>query len=396
MSARPGEALGSVTAAMAASGLAAVVDEMAIVLKRTAASPRIAVRRQFGCALLADGAVVAADNPRYLATLEASASRCIEAFEFDLEADDVILTNDPYSGTPTIHHITVVAPIGVGQELPAYVAVQAHVDDIGGIVMGNYDPDASELRTEGVRFTPLRIIKSGRRRRDVVDTIVFNSRLPETLERDLEAILAAASVGQRRFGRLADAYGLDAVLEAMRATLAYAERRMRGVLAKIPEGVHEGLAELHAGDDGRKPIRVAVALTRSGESTTLDFGGSDMQSETFVNCTAATTRTLALLPLLGLFGDDPPPCNSGLLQAIEVRLKEGSVVAARYPAPTGWAFDHVGHEVTQAVRAALADAVSEQAGPGWPCHNLVKVGRKERRVGTSEEQRGRTDLAPPA
>lgn len=393
MRAKPGTAAEAVTASIIVGRLAAVVDEMAVVLKRTAASPRIGVRRQFGCALLDGDAVVAADNPRYLATLEASAHRCIEAFGFDLEADDVILTNDPYSGTPTIHHLSVVAPIGVGQELPAYVAVQAHVDDIGGIVMGNYDPDARELRTEGVRFTPLRIVRSGRRRRDVLDTILFNSRLPETLERDLEGMLAAVSVAQRRLAGLADAYGLDVLLEAMRATVAYTERRMRGALCKIPEGAYGGLAQLEVGGDKREPIRVAVTLTRSGERTTLDFGGSDAQSETFVNCTAATTRTLALLPLLGLFDEDPPPCNSGLLRAIELVLDEGSVVAARYPAPTAWSFDHVGHEVMQAVRAALAAALPAEAGPGWPSRNLVTVVRKEQRVGTSEEQLGVTDLA---
>jgi N-methylhydantoinase B len=390
--ARPGSAAGAVTASVVAGRLAAVVDEMAIVLKRTAASPRLGVRRQFGCALLAGEAVVAADNPRYLATLEASALRCIEAFEFDLEVDDVILTNDPYSGTPTIHHVSIVGPIGVGRELPAFVAVQAHFGDVGGIVMGNYDPDARELRAEGVRFTPLRIVKSGRARRDVLDTIVLNSRMPETFERDLEGMLAAVSVGRRRFARLADAFGLEALLDAMRATVDYAERRMRGALSRIPEGVYGGLAELEAGGYGREPLRVAVSLARSGERTTLDFRGSDAQSTTFVNCTAATTRTLVMMPLLGLC-QDPPPFNSGLLRAIELVLEEGSVVAARYPAPTGWSFDHVGHEVVQAVRAALAEAMPAEAGPGWPSRNLLTAVRKEQRVGTSEEQLGVIDLA---
>jgi N-methylhydantoinase B len=258
--------------------------------------------------------------------------------------------------------------------------------------MGNYDPDARELRTEGVRLTPLRIIRSGRRRRDVLDTIVLNSRLPETFERDLEGMLAAASVGQRRFATLADAFGLEALLEAMRATVDYAERRMRGALSRIPEGVYGGKAELEAGGDGREPLRVAVTLARSPERTTLDFGRSDAQSETFVNCTAATTRTLALMPLLGLC-EDPPPFNSGLLRAIELVLEEGSVVAARYPAPTGWSFDHVGHEVVQAVRAALAEALPEEAGPGWPSRNLVTAVRKKQLVGTTEEQLGVIDLA---
>jgi N-methylhydantoinase B len=380
--------LGAVTTSTVASRLAALVDETAIVLRRTAASPRIGVRRQFGCALVAGEAVVAADNPRYLATLEETARRCIEAFEFDLEADDVILTNDPYSGTPTIHHVSVVAPIGAGHGIAAYVVVQGHVGDVGGIVMGNYDPDARELRAEGVRFTPLRIVRSGRRRRDVLDTIVLNSRLPESLERDLEAMLAAVSVARRGFARLEESVGLETLLDALPATVDYAERRMRNALSRIPEGVYRGAAELEAGVE---TIRVAVTLARAGKRTSLDFGGSDVQSETFVNCTAAATRTLALMPLLGLCAD-PPPFNGGLLRAIEFTLEEGSVVAARSPAPTGWSFDHVGHEVVQAVRGALAEALPQEAGPGWPSRVLVTAVHKERRVGTSEEQLGVIDL----
>jgi N-methylhydantoinase B len=380
---------GTVTASIVASRLAALVDETAIVLRRTAASPRIAVRRQFGCALVAGEAVVAADNPRYLATLEETARRCGEAFEFDLEPDDVILTNDPYSGTPTIHHVSVVAPIGAGHEVTAYVVVQGHVGDVGGIVMGNYDPDACELRAEGVRFTPLRIVRSGRRRRDVLETIVFNSRLPESLARDLEGMLAAVWVARRGFATLEQSIGHETLFEAMRATVDYAERRMRSALSRIPEGVYRGAAELEA---GAETLRVAVTLARTGEHTRLDFGGSDAQSETFVNCTAATTRTLALMPLLGLCGN-PPPFNGGLLRAIEFALEEGSVVAARFPAPTGWSFDHVGHEVVQAVRVALAEALPQEAGPGWPTRSLVTAVRKERRVGSSEEQLGVIDLA---
>jgi N-methylhydantoinase B len=46
----------------------------------------------------------------------------------------------------------------------------------------------------------------------------------------------------------------------------------------------------------------------------------------------------------------------------------------------------------QAVRVALAEALPEEAGPGWPSRSLVMAVRKERRVGTSEEQLGVIDL----
>ena len=234
------------------------------------------------------------DNPRHLASLEASTRSCAEAFAFDLEDDDVVLTNDPYGGAPSIHYFTVVAPVRIGNAISAYVAVQGHMGDIGGIVMGNYDPEAREVRTEGVRLTPLKIVKLGRRRRDVVDTIILNSRLPERLAGDLEAMIAAIGVGRHELEALAGAHGSQIVLDAMRTAIEYAERRLRIALARVPAGEHLGCATLAT---NAVTATVRVTLSRVGSDTILDFTGSDPQLPTFVNCTRDTTRTHALLPL---------------------------------------------------------------------------------------------------
>ena len=144
----------AITASIIGARLNALVDDMALTLLNAARSSSIGVRHQFACAVLdASAAVVVTDNPRHLASLEASTRSCAEAFAFDLEDDDVVLTNDPYGGAPSIHDFTVVAPVRIGNAISAYVAVQGHMGDIGGIVMGNYDPEAREVHTEGVRLT---------------------------------------------------------------------------------------------------------------------------------------------------------------------------------------------------------------------------------------------------
>jgi N-methylhydantoinase B len=362
---------------------------MALTLVNAARSVRIGVRRQFACALLApDGDVVVTNNVRHLASLAASTRSCAEAFAFDLEHDDVVLTNDPYGGAPSIHYFTVVAPVNLGGVVSAYFAVQAHVGDIGGMLMGNYDPEAREVRTEGVRITPLKIVKLGRRRRDVVDTIILNSRAPEALAGDLDAMVAAVGIGRRELAALAQAHGAQVVLDAMRTTVAYAERRLRIALARIPEGEYPGCATVAAGD---LSATVRVALTRVGSETILDFSGSDAQLPVFVNCTRETTRTHALFPLLGLLGDDVP-WSGGLLRAVDIVVPDGTLVAPHYPAPTGWSLDHPGREVAEAVRSALAVALPGHVGPGLPSRGLAFTVRRRARVGKTEEQLNVIDL----
>jgi N-methylhydantoinase B len=380
----------AVAATILGGKLRAVVDEMAVILSSAARSPIISSRRRFGCALVdADGGVVATDNPEYLGSLGSVTWHCAQAFRFDLAPDDVLVTNDPYGGSPTVHHLAVVAPFVLDRRTTGYVTVLAHVEDVGGMVRGNYDPTAREVRTEGVRFTPIRLVRFGRTRRDVLETLALNSRADKTFAGDLEAMLAAVRVGQRGVARLAAAHGRDRLLGAMREVMAYSERRMRSALAKLPEGSYAGEASLRVGDH---EITVRADLTRSAATTRLDLSRSDREAPYFVNCAPSLARTHAMLPLFGLVGE-PLPWNSGIFNAVDFEGGGRTVVAPTYPLPTGWSLEHMGREISEAVRCAVAAAAPKLAGPGWPSSCLAFTIRRERRVGSTEEQLSMTDLS---
>jgi N-methylhydantoinase B len=372
-----------------AGKLQAVVEDMAAIMSSSARSPIISSGRRFGCALIhAEADVVATDNPEYLGSLGAITSHCAQAFRFDLAPDDVLVTNDPYGGSPTVHHFAVVAPFVLQRRTAGYVTVLAHIEDIGGMVRGNYDPTAREARTEGVRFTPIRLVRFGRSRRDVVETLALNSRAGETFAGDLEAMLAAVRVGQRGVERLAAGHGPETLLTAMREVIAYSERRMRTALGKLPEGSYNGEVSLRVGGD---ELTVRANLTRSAGTTKLDLSHSDPQAPYFVNCVPSLARTHAILPLVGLVGE-PLPWNSGILNAVEFDAGDATVVAPTYPHPTGWSLEHMGREVSEAVRSAVAAASPVHAGPGWPSACLAFTVRRERRIGQTEEQLAMTDL----
>lgn len=380
-----------VSAAILRAKLDAVVQDMSATLPNIAHSKRLSTSRAFACAVLdADGRTAAIDGPLHLGPVEESTATCLEAFRFATAADDVIITNDPFGGGTSVHEFTAVAPLGDADELVAYLVVRAHMVDIGGVVMGNYHAGARELWAEGARFTPLKLVADGKLRRDALDTLLLNSRDPETFRGDLDSVLATVAVGRERLSALIADHGARDVSTAMAASIDYAERRLRRGLERIPEGRYEGEAVLDHDGQGGVDATVRVTMERAGDRLLLDFGGTDPQSPGFVNSPLSNTRSYALLPLIGLI-EESVPRNAGLLSAIEVTAPSGTLVHPTYPAATGWCRGHVGYEIAEAVGQALSRALPDEAGVGVASESLAFTVTKRTRVGDVQEQLGRTD-----
>ena len=380
-----------VSASILRAKLEAAVRDMATTLATTAHSGQLSTSRAFGCAVLdADGSVVAIDEPLHLPSVQETSAQCLDYYRFDLAADDVIMANDPYSGGSSLHYFTLVAPFGHDDDTVAYLVTRAHMPDVGGVVMGNYYPLAWELWQEGARFTPMKIVVDGKRRRNAIDTILLNGRDPEAFRGDLEATLATLNVGRERLRSLIHDYGLGAITAAMRAGIEYSERIFRASLQRIPEGTYSGAATLDHDGLGRENLEVKVTLERTGDGLRLDFSGTEPQSAGFVNSPPANTRAFAMLPLFGLV-DESVPRNAGLLRAVDVITPEGTLVNPAYPAPTGWCHAHVGYEIAAAVGQALASALPDEAGLAHASQPLAFTVAKRERIGGVEEQLGRID-----
>ncbi len=387
------QALDAVTTSILSAKLEAAVRDMATTLATTAHSNQLSTSRSFGCAILdADGEVVAIDEPLQLPSVQETAAQCLDYYQFDLAADDVIISNDPYGGGSSLHYFLLLAPVEYDDETVAFMATRVHMPDIGGVVMGNYYPLAWELWQEGARFTPLKIVIDGKRRRNAIDTLLLNGRDPGGFRGDMEAALATLRVGRERIRTLIHDHGRETITSAMGSAIAYSERVFRSALQRIPEGRYTGEAVLDHDGLGREDLAVRVALERARDGVILDFAGTEDQSAGFVNSPPANTRAFALLPFLG-FVDESIPRNAGFLRALEVRLPERSLVNPDYPAPTGWCHDHLGYEISAAVGDALAAALPEEAGLGHACRPLAYAIEKRQRFGGVEEQLGRTDYA---
>lgn len=373
----------------------AVAREMASTLANATQSPRVSTARAFACAVLDEQArVVAIDNVLHLASAGEAAAHALDYYEFATSADDVIVTNDPYSGGMAVHCLSLIAPVGFDGDIVGHVVVQIQVEDIGGVVRGNLNPRATELWAEGIRFIPIKLVVDGRRRRDVFDTLVLNSRDPERFRGDIDAALATLETGRRRLSAIIAERGLGSFTAGMEGALAYAETRMRAAIATIPPGRHEGAATLDHDGQGRRDLRIRVALEARDDRLHIDFAGTGEQSDGFVNSPLTNTLGHALLPLISVVGGDLERWNDGLLRPLELDAAVGTLVNPRFPAPTAWCGAHVGYEITTAVRFALSSALGGHAVPaGYSSRPLTYSVRRSIRAGGVEEQSAITDLA---
>jgi N-methylhydantoinase B len=228
--------------------------------------------------------------------------------------------------------------------------------DIGGASPGGWNPDATEIHQEGIVIPPLRLWRDGERNDEVIDLIMANVRLPRDMLGDLVAMSSAVQMGERRLRDLVERHGRETLTECLGELIARSERQMRSHIAEIPDGTYR--CEDMLDNDGvvDTPMRVAVEITVHGDSMEIDFAGSSPAAAGPLNLSADTTISVCYVALKHIFPD--VPINGGTFRPAEIRVPEGTVIAARYPTPSS-GYLEVANRVLDVMFGALAQAIPE-------------------------------------
>jgi len=255
------------------------------------------------------------------------------AADGDLADGDVYIFNDAHIGGTHLSDMRLVRPYFHDGEVFCYLASVGHWHDLGGAVPGNYNPRATEVFQEAVVLPPVKLVRGGVFQQDILDIILRNTRLPASAQGDLSGQLGALDLGGRRLDALLLQYGADTVSEALAALGARAETLARAEIAALPDGRWE--AEDFLDNDGisDEPLPIRVALEISGETLRLDFTGTAGPTAGPVNISRGTAIACVYVAIKHIFPD--LPANAGVMRPIEVEIPEPSLLAARFPAPTG-------------------------------------------------------------
>jgi N-methylhydantoinase B len=312
------------------NSLQSISDEMFAAFRKTAMSAIIYEVLDLGTGIT-DGegnlASSGAGIPAFVGVLDKAVKRIIELNDVDaFRPGDIFATNDPfYGGVTHLNDVVLAMPVFAEGELVAWTANIAHWNDVGGMVPGSISNEAKEIFQEGLRLPAIKLISEGTPIKSVVEIMKVNSRLPDFLQGDMWAGIAAARVGERRIVDLVDKYGLETFQNALRVFMDYGEQVARRALAELPKGRFSLEEEQDSG------VVYTVTFDIGDDEFLVDLRDNPDQDAGPNNASRDGTEVAAQMVFMNITGAHAS-ANAGHFRPLRLLTRPGSVFDASPPA----------------------------------------------------------------
>lgn len=361
--ARATDALDNVSLVIIHNNLVNFTREMGTAMMRTAYSPIFSESRDFSCALFdRNGEMIAQGEycPAQLGAIPLTVKWTIgELGQDNFKPGDVVIHNDPYRGGCHMPEHMMLKPIFYDGKLVAFAAVIGHVAEIGGMAVGSFASNATEVFQEGLRLPPIKLMSEGEYVQPVWKIILANHRTPRNTWGDFHAMLGSLNVAERRVMSLMDKYGADYILRASEELLDYSERLMREEIRTIPQGEYS--FEEYMEDDGitEKRYRIKVTVVVRDGEVLVDYTGSDPQAQGPINATYGVTASATYNAMLQITGAHIPR-NAGCYRPIKIIAPPGTLVNVKYPGPSVGGNTETQPRIVGAILGALSQVLPEK------------------------------------
>ena len=328
------------------SRMVAIANEAAATLVRTAFSTIVYETHDYTCMLLdRNGDSLAQSSrsaPSFIGTLPATIKHFLRWFPPEtLEPGDVLLTNDPWMGTGHTPDMNVVTPIFRNGTLVGFAGGVSHVVDIGGIP---YSAGAADVYEEGLRIPPCKLYVKGERNKLLFDLFEYNTRAPEQVIGDIEALVTANAMGAQRLLDLMQDEEIDDLTPLAATIQAISEQAMRTALKTIPDGEYRHEVRL---DGFEQQLLVKAHVRVNGGEIWIDYEGSSPQVRRGINSVLPYTYAYTAFGVKSLL-DPETPNNQGAFRPIHVTAPAGCFLNPVPPAPVS-ARNLTGHVLPFAV-----------------------------------------------
>ena len=343
--------------------LEGIANEMEVTLLKSSFSPIVKEGQDASATLFTvEGETLAQAIaiPIHMATLIPIVRTILRKFPLpDMREGDIYIMNDPYLGGTHLPDIALVMPVFREGRAVALSACLTHHQDVGGMTPGSIPTNATEIFQEGVRIPPLKLRDRGRVNDTLVDLLKRNVRAPEIFMGDLNAQIAACTVGARRIGELASRYGHNRLVGIFAELLDRSESMTRAALSRIPPGTYRNVDHLdNDGIDLDRRVRIEVAVTVGDGAVSCDFTGTSDQVKGPMNCVPSGSYAAAYFAVRAVT-DPSIPTNGGCFRPVELTLPEGSLVNPIEPAPVNARTPTI-KLITNTILGALRDALPER------------------------------------
>jgi N-methylhydantoinase B len=333
--------------------LEAIGQEAGAAVQQTAISPIVTESKDYSVTILdAQGAIISATglvDLHFGAVMHAVRST-IAVHGATIAEGDVFIANDPHSGGG-LHpqDVVIQRPIFVNGQRVAWVALAAHMMDMGGMVPGSSAAAATECYQEALRLPPVRLIRRHSECDDLWNIMRVNIRSSNLVEMDMRSLVIGGAVAEAKLVELVTEMGFAAFRCAASALIADAERVLRERIQKIEDGQYRSTAWVEYGDT---ILRIPCTLQVSGDRISFDLSEAPPQVPHFFNSKEYIVRAM-LAPRVRQILAPGLPFNQSALDVVEITSKTGTVVNCTVPAPIGAAHT----DATMAVNTAAAQCL---------------------------------------
>ena len=360
-----------ITVEVLRSRLEAIGREAGLAVERTAISPVVSETKDYSVTIIdASGRLITGIG--YITGhfgASVSAVHATMARHGDtIAAGDVFLANDPHNGGG-LHpnDVIVQRPAFVGGQLVGWVAVSAHMMDMGGMTPGSLSPHATECFQEALRFPPVRLLRQGEEEADIWSILRINVRSAPLIEADLRALVVGCNVAVAKIEETVASLGAErfagAVVALERATHEALARRIEA----IADGVYRSAGWLELGND---VYPIPCKLTVAGRKLIFDFDGCPPQLPRYFNSKPYIVQSALASKLQPWLAADLP-YSQALFDLLDVRCPPRSLLNCEPPAPIGAAhMDATGAAISAAMQCLL---LALGASPDAPERRLISA-----------------------
>ena len=318
------------------NSLKSIADESYITLMKSAFSTNIKERHDHSTAITnSKGKLIAqAENalPAHLASMGGLIQHVIDEYGENIFEGDIFIANDPHvAGGTHLPDINMAMPIFSKNQLMGFVANIVHHADVGGAAVGSMSGGLNEIFKEGLRIPLVRLYNKGKIVNDVFRLLLLNMRLSDERKGDLNAQISACRLGVKRVKELISKHDEVYLNNTFEEILKRSKIRMQAAISKIPDGDYSFTDYMD--DDGlnTKNIKISVTIKKKGKKILFDFSDTDKQVEGNFNLTFNATQSSVCYSLKALLDPDLPN-NSGIFDAINIKIPKGSLLNCLSPA----------------------------------------------------------------
>ncbi|MCC6278578.1 MAG: hydantoinase B/oxoprolinase family protein [Oligoflexia bacterium] len=266
---------------------------------------------------------------------------------------EIIISNDPLSGQPSLADFGFLTPVYSESEQPVgYVGISLSCPELLKAIPPE---DSSNQQEEGFRIPPSPLMNQG----------MINPEIANYLSQsglavgDVSLILQSAADLVLKLSDQAAAWlksfapgKSSKVLSRIKLS---SEKALKAALRSFPDGEFEFHDFIDSDELEPKPLKVALKLSVHDEHVHLTFKGSSKQTLSPFNLNAATTLGVCSWVLSSLV--KYPICfSAGLFRAFSLETPEGTLLNARFPAPTLAAPTETALRVVDVMLGCLAKA----------------------------------------